>query len=124
MTIENSLERIAVALEKLAAGGGSAEPAESKPAKPAKAKAAKAEPAPEPTPEPVKAEPEPTKAADDDFGGTTTAVTREDVRAALVAYQKKVSPEKARGLLKTVGGVDVLSALPEEKFAAVILAAT
>ena len=51
--------------------------------------------------------------------------TREDVRAALVAYQKRTqNPDKARALLKKVGGVDTLNALPENMFSAVIAAVT
>jgi hypothetical protein len=51
--------------------------------------------------------------------------TKDQVRAALVAYNKKVNSEqKTRELLKTAGGVDNLSALPEDKFAAVIKAAS
>ena len=51
--------------------------------------------------------------------------TKDQVRAALVAYNKKHNSEqKTRDLLKTAGGVDNLSALPEDKFAAVIKAAT
>ena len=49
-------------------------------------------------------------------------LTREDVRSALVAYQKKTTPEKARGILKAEGGVDTLQALSEDKFAAVVAA--
>jgi hypothetical protein len=50
--------------------------------------------------------------------------TKDEVRAALVAYNKKVNSEqKTRELLKKAGGVDNLSALPEDKFAAVIKAA-
>ena len=51
--------------------------------------------------------------------------TKDQVRAALVAYNKKVNSEqKTRELLKTAGGVDNLSALPEDKYAAVIKAAS
>lgn len=50
--------------------------------------------------------------------------TKDQVRAALVAFNKKVNSEqKTRELLKTAGGVDNLSALPEDKYAAVIAAA-
>lgn len=43
-----------------------------------------------------------------------------DVRAALIAYQKAVSPEAARQKLKTVGGVDSLASLTADKFQAVV----
>lgn len=50
--------------------------------------------------------------------------TLDQVRAAIVGYQKFTSSQdKARKLLKEVGGVEVLSALPKEKFASVITAA-
>lgn len=43
-----------------------------------------------------------------------------DVRAALVAYQKAHTPEKARQKLKEFGGVDSLASLPVDKFQAVV----
>lgn len=47
--------------------------------------------------------------------------TIEMVREALVKYQvRSNSPEKARAILKTVGGVDTLQSLPEAKWQAVI----
>lgn len=47
--------------------------------------------------------------------------TREDVRAALIAYQKRCGDRnKAQTLLVQVGGCDVLAALKPEKFQAVI----
>lgn len=50
--------------------------------------------------------------------------TREDVRSALVALQKKHgNPELARNVLKTAGGCDTLKSLDESKFAAVVEAA-
>jgi L-lactate utilization protein LutC len=45
-----------------------------------------------------------------------------DVRAALIAYQKKTTPEAARKLLKDIGGADTLVSLDASKFAAVIKA--
>jgi hypothetical protein len=134
MTIENMLERIANALETIAVSGAkeaapvkltmsagtqeapmapTPEPAKRGPGRPPKAKAA---PTPEPAPEPVVETPF-------DDGPEPVAPTREDVRAALIAYQKRHSPEQARSILKKVGGVDTLSTLPEEKFALVIEAA-
>lgn len=58
------------------------------------------------------------------------AVTKQDVRDALVAYQTRLTNasnpkagEIARDVLVKVGGVDTLATLPEAKFAAVIAAA-
>jgi sRNA-binding protein len=50
-------------------------------------------------------------------------LTKDDVRAELVAYQGRSTMEKAQALLKDVGGVEKLGALPPEKFQAVINAA-
>lgn len=76
--------------------------------------------------------PEPAAAPADDGGfldepaaASAVEYTQDDVRAALVSFQKATnSQEKARKLLKEVGGADVLSALPKEKYAAVIEAAS
>lgn len=58
-----------------------------------------------------------------DEPSSTPAPTKDDVRSALIAYNKRVNSEaKTRELLKMAGGVDNLSALPEEKYAAVIAA--
>lgn len=43
-----------------------------------------------------------------------------DVRAALIAYQKATSPEKARLKLKEFGGVDSLASLTADKFQTVV----
>ena len=130
MSIELTLERIAAALEKIAATSGprpvvttgtiteveprvvEADPVPEKRGRGRPPKA-KVEAAPEPTPEPAEEFDEPP---------VETKVSREDVRAALIDYQKRASPERARSLLKQVGGVDTLSALPEAKFAAVVAA--
>lgn len=135
MTIENTLERIATALEKIASGQGNlpladvapttivaaqtTAPATPRPrGRPPKVQA----PAPELTTE--SAEPEPEDGAGGSFldvEDAATVYTIEQVREAIVGYQKKTGdPEKARKLLKTVGGVDTLRSLPESKFAAVI----
>ena len=59
----------------------------------------------------------------DEPSSSTPPLTKDDVRSALIAYNKKVNSEaKTRELLKTAGDVDNLSALPEEKYAAVIAA--
>lgn len=75
-------------------------------------------------------------AADDEFdtpvAAAAVAVTKDDVRAALVGYQDRLTAggaalEAARvtvmALLKKVGGADKLGALDEGKFQAVINAA-
>lgn len=114
MSIESLLERIAVALEaKAAAPVAAAAPAARGPGRPPKPAEA-----PAPAPEPV-AEADPFAVEE----AAPVTYTKEQVRAALVAYQKRTTAEKARGLLKTTGGVDTLGALPEDKFAAVIKAA-
>lgn len=131
MTIENSLERIATAVEALVKNQNPAtyqakpataietgEPVKRGPGRPPK------------NPQPATPEPDPIGAATaqdpDDFlsDGAAPAqktYTRDEVRAALVGYGKKVqNQEKARALLKTVGGVDTLHALKDDKFADVI----
>ena len=81
-------------------------------------------PEPEVTPEPEAAEPESEEPPADNFLDVAEAApvyTIEQVREAIVGYQKKTGdPEKARKLLKTVGGVDTLRSLPENKFGAII----
>lgn len=82
----------------------------------------KAAPAADPLPSP-EAEPESQSSFLDDEPAEPVKVTKDDVRAALVAYHKKVNSEqKTRDLLKKHGGVDNLSALPEDKYAAVVAA--
>ncbi len=129
MTIEAQLERIANALERPAAQAmvDAAVDATIPPA-PRRGRPPKAAvlPPPADTP-PVSAgkqedwvdEPAEEESAAEEVAAS---VTKEDVRAALVAYQGKYGAEKARGLLKTAGGVDTLGQLPESKFAAVIAA--
>lgn len=60
---------------------------------------------------------------DEDDAPAQPTYTKDDVRAALVAYQGRSSMEKAQAILKNVGGVEKLGALPESKFAEVINAA-
>lgn len=68
--------------------------------------------------------------ADDDFLGVDTPAppkeyTLLEVRAAMIALQKRYqNPEKARQLLKDVGGAADLKALDPSKYAAVIDAAS
>lgn len=135
--IENELKRIADALEKLAsaqvqtapaqvAPQPAAEPAK-EPDKPRRGRPPKAEtpppaPAPEPVAEPdIPAEPDPMDFLADE---PPVEVTVDMVRNALIDYQKRVSPEKARKLLKDVGGADTLVSLKPEKYRAVYEAAS
>lgn len=135
--IENELKRIADALEKLANGQErpalaqaapppAVEPVK-EPDKPRRGRPPKAEtPSPAPAPEPV-AEPDiPAESDPMDFlaDESPAEVTVDMVRASLIDYQKRVSPEKARKLLKDVGGVDTLVSLKPEKYRAVYEAAS
>lgn len=86
---------------------------EDEPAKPAKK--GKAKPAEE---ESFDDEPE-ADDDDDDAPDEEEKLTREDVRKAMVAYQKKTSPEKARQLLKSFGA-NTLGELDEDKYQKVI----
>ena len=124
MSIESLLERIAVALEaRNATPDQTAKPATEPdkprgPGRPPKAATAAAA-APAKAPEPaVETDP----FAVDDPAPAPVTYTKDQVRAALVDYQKRTTPGKARGLLKSVGGVDTLGQLTEDKFAAVIAA--
>ena len=80
-----------------------------------------------PAPTPRAPAPEPLEPAgsdwDEDEPLPPVRLTKDDVRAALVAYQTRSTQEKAQALLKAVGGVEKLGALPEGKFAEVIKAA-
>lgn len=66
-------------------------------------------------------------AADDDFLGTSEPAkkyTLAEVRDALVKHgQRHNDKNKPRAVLKAAGGVEILSELKEDKFAAVIEAA-
>lgn len=135
MTIENTLERIAVALERLvaeklpaltdplplpevppdgqplaAAAIPEAQPKRrGRPPKTAEAAPAAAEPAAEAPPP----------------AGPPAEVTKDDVRRALISYQAACGNDvsKARALLATHGGADVLANVPAERYAAVRQAA-
>ena len=144
MSIEAVFERIATALERIAANTGAqvtvnsdapaavsqaAEatgkkrgpgrpPKAEKPTEPAKA------PEPEKAPEPVKA-PEPEKAPEpkpapaeepDDFLDTEPPkeATIEDVRAALIAYGEVTSRDAARAKLKDLSGKDNLTSFTDK----------
>ena len=62
-----------------------------------------------------------TTAQEQQAGANEQLLTRLD--KMLVAYQARSTPDKARAILKAVGGVDTLPALAPEKFATVIAAA-
>ena len=130
MTIEHELSRIATALESIAANGGSAPvtaataPAQTRGRKAKGETNGVADPAP--TPAPVS----PVVEEEDPFSTTAPAapaapaLTLDHVRTSLIAAGKRLnSPEKARGILKTHGGVDALAGLPEAKWATVKAAA-
>jgi hypothetical protein len=82
----------------------------------AAAEALPATPVPAPTPASA-------ASTDWDEDEPSAPLTKDDVRAELVAYQGRSTMEKAQALLKDVGGVEKLGALPPEKFQAVINAA-
>lgn len=118
MTIEATLERIAVALETIAAGGGAvatapaAEKPASKPAaskakdKPAASKAKKEEPAAEAEAEAEEKEEVPT-------------VTLNAVRAALTSLQKASGADAPKALLKEFKAA-TLSKLKTDQYQAII----
>jgi len=125
MTIEATLERIAVALETLVARSAPvAEPAGEQPApeapKPKRGRPAKQIEAPAETAPP---------AENDDFlkdepASTEKEVTKENVVAALTAYAGRpgVGMAKARELMKKAGGSDSIGKVPPEKYADVVKA--
>jgi 3-oxoacyl-ACP reductase-like protein len=112
MALEDTLTRIAVALEKLA-GIESEKRGPGRPPKP------KPEPAAVEVEAPAAAEPEPAAKAPIE----ARVYTADDVRTALVAMQKRTTPDQARTLLKEVGEADTLKSLKPEKYSAVIAAA-
>lgn len=146
MSIEQTLERIAVALETLAnravalsqpmvsAAPDSVVPtaAPSAPAKPRGRPPGSTKVA-TPTVEPalaVDSTPAPDPFATETPVPLPALPTKEQVRAALVGYQSRLQAagnpkagELARDVLVKVGGVDTLAVLPESKWAAVIAAA-
>ncbi len=114
MALEDTLTRIAVALEKLA-GIESEKRGPGRPPKPKPEPAAVEVEVPAPAP----AEPEPAAKAPIE----ARVYTADDVRTALVAMQKRTTPDQARTLLKEVGEADTLKSLKPEKYSAVIAAA-
>jgi hypothetical protein len=120
MTIEVILDRIAKGIEAIAvslnvkpvpAGAPDTQPVKRGPGRPPKTEVA-APPAPEPDP-----------FADDEPEAPPVAVTKEQVREALVRLGAMTSQTSARDLMKKIGGADTLAALPADKWAAVHAAA-
>lgn len=139
MTIETDLTRIADALETLVSfsipQAGAAKTQETPPPaaasrplaadteKRGRGRPRKEEPAQTP---PVDVDPFDTKPDVDssfDEPEPPKAYTADDVRAALVSYQKRATPEKARALLKEVGGADTLKSLNPTLYGKVVEAA-
>lgn len=142
MSIEQTLDRIAAALERIAEGHGQrAEPdpgqppapprqppttdAGASPDKPQRRRGRPPKNETPPAPAQTQAPPETPAPSflDDDEPPGQPELTLADVRAALVACQKRHHPELARQILKEQGGVDVLSKLDPARFAAVVQAA-
>lgn len=104
MTIEATLERIAAALESIAAGGGTVAPAADKKAPPAKKASTK-------------------KASTNKRVGTEDVgdpeITKEMVRAKLQELQKATTPAQAKSILKS-HGASTIGNLPASKYGQVI----
>jgi hypothetical protein len=67
------------------------------------------------------------QASEDPFGDTPAAaaapaVTMDDVRTIALAYRDANGADKAKAIIKSVGGVDSLKDVPESKWAALIAA--
>jgi len=101
MSIEKNLERIADALETIAAGGGAVAPA----------------PAAKPKPKPKAKDNETVVGTPDDDGG----ISKEEVRDKLQAVQKQTTPAQAKSILKAEGATTIGN-LPKSKYANVIAA--
>jgi hypothetical protein len=121
MTIEACLERIATALERIAAGAMVDSAVEatipSPKVLPAPPAAVEPEANENPQEDPFETEPEEKPVE------KPAAPKIEAVREALVKAQERVGADKARKILKDVGGTQTLGQLKPEKFAAVIEAA-
>jgi hypothetical protein len=108
MTIEATLERIAAALESIAAGGGTVAPA-----------AERDDPKPEKAP-PKKSSTK--KSAEKRIGTEDVAdpdYTKEMVRAKLQELQKATTPAQAKSILKS-HGASTIGNLPASKYKQVI----
>lgn len=121
MSIENTLERIATALETLAGkpAAPAAAPAAEAPARAAR-KPKEAAPPP-PPPDPVEVDPFADESGMD--APELKEVTEADVRAAMVSYRKKHGDGPALSMFKKVGGAETLKSLPKDKYRAVYEAA-
>lgn len=129
MAIENTLERIAVALETLAAGQGlvagttvTVTPTEEKPKrKPRKGSKASKETSEKPT----EAVTESTSTSEPEKSEESSEpeVTIADVRTALTRLQNAVDGAAARKVLSTKGGNGALSKVKPAKYADVVAAA-
>lgn len=118
MTIEATLERIAVALEAIAAGGGTvtaekAEPAAEKPKRTRRSSKSS-------TSKESKPESSSTTAPEKSEESPDEEVKIEAVREALTRLQKAVNGGAARKVLATVGGDGALSKVKPAKYQAVI----
>lgn len=102
MTIEATLERIAAALESIAAGGGTVAPAEDKKAPPKKAANKKSTNK---------------RVGTEDVGDPE--YTKEMVRAKLQELQKATTPAQAKSILKS-HGASTIGNLPASKYKQVI----
>ena len=108
MTIEKTLERIADALETIAASDRTLAAAVAEPEKKAPAKKKTTN---------KKKETETKVGTDDDDGG----ITKEEVRAKLQAVQKATTPAQAKSILKAEGATTIGN-LAASKYANVIAA--
>ena len=141
MTIETDLTRIADALERIAVAAqypNTAPPptmpetpppaAASRPLAADTEKRGRGRPRKEEAPQPPPPDVDPFDTKPDvdssfDEPDLPKVYTADDVRAALVAYQKRATPEKARALLKEVGGADTLKSLNPTLYGKVVEAA-
>lgn len=112
MSIESNLERIATALEIIATGG-------EVPAPKAKGKSGKAAASEASSSSKAKS----TSAPAETPSEQPNAPKVTDVRKTLGQVQKAFSPDKAREILKEVGGAAVMSKVPVGKYSAIIAAA-
>jgi hypothetical protein len=118
------VERIAVALEKIAATPSA--PAADSPAPVSRPRGRPAKDKPNEAPPSSSVDldtPDPSSDTSflDDATPPATKLTSQDVRAALVAYGTAAGDAlKARQLLKELTGKDVLAEVPEDKYATVV----
>lgn len=117
--IEEVLLRIAVALEAIAAGGGTVDAVVAEVEKPTRKPRKKTEKAP-----PAEEKVEEAKVEEKvEVVEGNKAATLEDVRTALTAYQKVTDAKAARSLLADKGGASALSKIDKSKYQDIIDAA-